>query len=62
LALLAVVISLLWTLPAAQQISTDSEYETLMNQIGTNSTGTNASATMTDDALELWLEQGGTIQ
>jgi hypothetical protein len=62
LAFLAVVLSLLWAVPAAQQTNAYSEYETLMNRIDTNSTGTNASATMTDDALELWLEQGGTIQ
>jgi hypothetical protein len=62
LALLVVLLSFLWGLPAARQTGAGGEYETLMNQIDPSNTGTNASATLTDDKLELWLEQGGAIQ
>jgi len=59
LAALLILIAFLWVAPFAGQLNPGSDYEDLMVEAGQ---GDSASANLSDDELENWLEQGGPIK
>jgi anti-sigma factor RsiW len=59
LAVLLIFCAFLWVAPFAGQLTSGSDYEYLLVEGGQ---GESASANLSDDELENWLEQGGTIK
>lgn len=59
LAVLLILFAFLWVAPFAGQLNPGSDYEDLLVEAGQ---GDSASANLSDDELESWLELGGPIK
>ena len=59
LTLLAILLSVLWVVPDIRQKNANGEYEALMMETDPSRLSGNAPQGETDDALVIWLEQGG---
>ncbi len=63
LAVLAILVTFLWVAPNVTQTGSISEYEVpLQIEVEQISQSVNTATDLTDDQLELWLEQGGTAK
>ena len=62
LAVLAILLSFLWAAPFASQIGSTAYDAPLLIEVDQVTQDVNAETNLTDDQLELWLEQGGTAK